>query len=93
MADAYAHVRELPLLAVLTHLGCSEFRKVKDGWAGKCPVQKSEKNEGCFRLTAVGLWHCFSCDASGKSAIDLVQAVRQIGLMEAVARLEGIASE
>jgi DNA primase len=90
MADAYAHVRELPLLAVLAHLGCGEFRKVKDGWAGKCPVHKSERNEGCFRFTAAGLWHCFSCGAAGKGAIDLVQAVRQIGFREAVSLLEGI---
>lgn len=90
MPDSYANLRELPLALVLDRLGCGEFRKVKDGWAGKCPVHGSEKNDGCFRFTDGGLWHCFSCEAKGRGAIDLVQAVRKIGFREAVAVLEGI---
>jgi DNA primase len=90
MADAYANLRELPLATVLSHLGCGEFKKVKDGWAGKCPVHGSESNEGCFRFTEAGLWHCFSCEAKGKGAIDLVRAVRKIGFKEAVSILGGI---
>jgi len=88
--DKFAHVRELPLALVLSHLGLGEFKKVKDGWAGKCPVHQSETNEGCFRFTATGLWHCFSCEAKGKGAIDLVRAIRTVGFKEAVSILEGI---
>jgi DNA primase len=88
--DNYRTLRELPLLAVLAHLGFADFRKTRDGHAGPCPVHGSKTNRGCFRFTDAGVYHCLSCHAKGKGALDLVLALRKISLSEAVRVLEGI---
>jgi len=92
MSDQYAHVRNLPLLGVLTALGFTEWKPRKNGteWAGKCPVHQPKKNTGSFSFHADGRFQCFSCSAKGKGAIDAVMAIKQVNFRSAVEVLEGL---
>jgi DNA primase len=85
--DKFASVRSLPLLDVLASLGVTGFKKARDGWHGICPFHKPVKNDGAFRFNSAGLYHCFSCDAKGKGAIDLVMQLKGCGFQEATAWL------
>lgn len=96
MPDAYERLRSLPILDVLLALGwdASAFKVRKQGteFSGKCPVHGGKTNNTAFNFALDGKWHCFSCEAKGKGAIDLVMAVRQVGFQEAVTFLGGLAA-
>lgn len=89
--DAYADVRSLPLQAVVKWLGITtEWKERKGGTelTGPCPICKPKSNRGNFSFTNA-IYHCFSCGAKGKGAIDLVIAVKGCNFTEAVEFLRG----
>jgi len=79
-------IRSIPLLGVLQALGFSEWKQRKQEWYGACPIHKG-KNKTAFSFTS-GLFNCFSCNAKGRGAIDLVKAVKNCNYTEAVTYLE-----
>src|SRR5688572_15116490 len=89
MPDTYADLRSLPLLAVLSALGFSEWKERKGGseWYGRCPIHQAKKNNTAFSFDASGKFNCFSCGAKGRGAIDLLMQARKLGFKEAVAWL------
>lgn len=92
--DAYESLRALPLRDVLATLGFTGWKERKGGteWSGKCPVHQPKANTTSFSFGAAGKFHCFSCAAKGRGAIDLVMAIRQVGFKEAVAWLSETAA-
>lgn len=87
----YDELRSLRLLSVLDLLGLqSEFKPRKGGseWSGACPICKPKRNKTAFSFDATGRFHCFSCNAKGKGAIDLVMQVQGVGFKEAVRWLQ-----
>jgi DNA primase len=91
MPDAYAEIRALPLIAVLSSLGFSEWksRKGDTEWFGKCPVHDAKRNTTSFSFDSEGKFNCFSCGSKGKGAIDIYMAVRKVGFQAAVDALKG----
>lgn len=91
MSDAYADIRGLPLIAVLSSLGFTDWKSRKNDteWFGKCPVHDAKKNNTSFSFDAEGKFNCFSCQAKGKGAIDIFMAVRKVGFQAAVDALKG----
>src|SRR5688572_19300575 len=94
--DKYASLRNLPFDVVARALGLdlSKFRQRKSGteWAGNCPVHQPKRNGTAFSYSADGKWHCFSCNAKGRGALDLTMAVRSVGFTEAANILTPYAS-
>lgn len=86
----HENLRSLPLAQVLGQMGLSEWKSRKDGseWLGKCPVHGSKSNSTVFSFDIEGRYHCFSCGAKGRGAIDLVMAVRKVGFQDAVSYLQ-----
>jgi DNA primase len=86
MSDA-DRVRALPLSTVLGWLGFSmeQFhrRPRKPEWFGKCILHTAKTNDTSFSFTDE-LYHCFSCKAKGKGAINLVMACRFLTFTRAV---------
>jgi DNA primase len=71
----------------------AKFKKRKGGELyGPCciPPHEPKSNTTSFSYSPDGKFHCFSCEAKGRGAIDLVRAVRHCGFQEAVSFLEGI---
>ena len=94
--DAYRNLRSLPLQAVLTCLGVTDvWKSRKEGteWWGRCPLHDAKRNSNSFSFDNTGRWHCFSCNAHGRGAIDLVMAVRKVGFQEAVEFLKTLHAE
>jgi hypothetical protein len=93
MPDQYEGLRKLPLMLVLDEL-CGEQhwkgRKSGTEWYGKCPVHQAKRNQTSFSFDDEGKFHCFSCGAKGKGAIDVVMAIRQVGFRDACAILEDL---
>lgn len=89
MSDAYEHVRKYPLNVVLAALGFETFKYRKAGTEGygRCPVCQPKRNATAFSFDDEGKFHCFSCGAKGKGAIDLKMAVSKCGFQEAVSFL------
>lgn len=94
MSDQYQHVRNLPLLGVLSALGFTEWKARKNGseWAGRCPVHQPKKNTGSFSFHADGRFQCFSCSAKGRGCIDLLMAIEKVNFRTAVERLEALSA-
>jgi hypothetical protein len=96
MSDRYETVRSLPFSAIASALGIDlqrfKSRKGKHGPEvyGPCPICKPKQNMTAFSYAEDGLWHCFSCNESGKGAIDFIKALRACGFEDAVAFLEVI---
>jgi len=90
--DRYQQLRELPFVVVAQALGidAAKFRPRKGGseWSGPCPVHNGKRSNTAFSYNVDGAWHCFSCSAKGKGAIDLCMAIRKLGFQEAVRVLE-----
>lgn len=84
--DKYEAVRSLPFETLASALGLdlSTFTLKGKEWVGGCPIHQSKNNQGCFRYHETGVFHCFSCNAKGKGALDLVKAVKSIGFLAAV---------
>lgn len=73
-ADA---LRKLPLSTVISWLGfpMEQFKRRprKAEWFGKCIFHDPKSNETSFSFTDE-VFHCFSCKAKGRGAIDIVMA-------------------
>ncbi len=99
MPDAYAHIRNLPLFAVLSGLGIdmSRFKQRKGKYGkeyyGPCVFHEAKENNTSFSFSENGLFHCFSCQVKGKSAIDLVMKVKECNFTSAVALLEQLGTQ
>src|SRR5205085_10419634 len=50
---------------------------------GRCPIHRPKANTTSFSYDLSGRYHCFSCGARGRGAIDLVMALKKIGFAEA----------
>lgn len=89
MPDLYAPLRRLSFSVLGPALGIelARFKHRKNEWQGYCPVHDSEGNN-CFSYNETGKYHCFSCEAKGSGAIDLVMAIKGIGFKEAVSLLQ-----
>lgn len=96
MSDRHENIRSLPFEAIANALGLdlSKFkrRKAKHGpeLYGPCPIHQPKNNTTSFSYSESGLWNCFSCNKSGKGAIDLIKELRGCGFQDAVAFLEVI---
>lgn len=93
MSDAYKSLRELPFSAVATTLGIdlSTFKNRTNGeHYGKCPLHDAKNNKTSFSYSPDGKFHCFSCEAKGRGAIDLAMQVLKIGFKDACERLGSI---
>src|SRR3990167_10230457 len=80
-------MRSLPLLSVLAMLRVQQNWKTRKGGAehyGRCPLHSSKRNTTSFSMDSSGRFHCFSCGAKGRGAIDLVMAYNKVGFKEAV---------
>jgi DNA primase len=89
--DAHEHLRNLPLMLVLDALLDEQTwkgRKSGTEWYGRCPIHQAKRNQTSFSFDDEGKFHCFSCGAKGKGAIDICIAVKQVNFREAVAILE-----
>lgn len=95
MSDQYENIRRLPfgVLAPALDIDLQRFQRRKKEWVGPCPVHKPKKNTACFRYADDGRYHCFSCEAKGKGAIDLAKGVKEIGFAAAVDLLQPLASQ
>jgi DNA primase len=93
--DRHQHLRELPfpVLAAALGLDMSKFKPRKGGteFSGPCPVHRPKRNSTSFSYSQNGAFNCFSCQAKGRGAIDLLMAVKGIGFQEAVSALESAA--
>lgn len=93
MSDAYKTIRELPFSAVAPALGIdlSTFKQRKDGeWYGRCPLHDAKTNKTSFSYAPDGKFHCFSCEAKGRGALDLCMQVLKIGFKDACEKLGSI---
>lgn len=91
MSDAYADLRSLPLILLMPWLGLgTDWKERKGGteYYGACPLHQAKTNKSSFSFHQDGRWHCFSCQAKGKGAIDFVMAFRALGFQEAVELLK-----
>ena len=96
MPDPHLALRQLPFPAVASALGLdlAKFQRKGKDWAGPCPIHNSKNNVGCFRYEVDGgRWHCFSCNAKGRGAIDLTIALKSVNFSSAVEFLGGVKSE
>src|SRR5687768_977979 len=96
MPDAYESVRQLPFPAVATALGIdmTRFTRRPKDWQGYCPVHGSKGNNNCFAYQhETGMFHCFSCNAKGRGAIDLTKLVKAVNFTAAVEILRSVAPE
>lgn len=90
MSDQYENVRNLSfeVVAPALDIDLKRFKRKKTEWVGPCPIHGSKNNTACFRYADDGRYHCFSCEAKGKGAIDLTMALRNIGFAAAVELLK-----
>ena len=79
MSDSYEQVRSLPFPALAAALGLDlkRFARRKSDWQGYCPIHQSKTNNNCFAYNDDGRFHCFSCNANGRGAIDLTKLVKE----------------
>lgn len=91
MSDVYESIRSMsfPVLCSALGLSLERFRTRKAGSEhyGPCPLCKPKKNVTAFSYDVTGRFHCFSCQAKGRGAIDLVKLIKGVGFQEAVALL------
>jgi DNA primase len=94
VSDQYEQIRSLsfPALAAALGLDISDYKQRKHGqeFFGPCPVHHPKQNSTSFSYAADGRFNCFSCNAKGRGAIDLVKAVRGIGFQAAVELLGAV---
>ncbi len=96
MSDKYESIRSLPFAALASALGIdlSKYKVRKKGqeYYGPCciPPHEPKTNATSFSYDSDGRFHCFSCNAKGRGAIDFVSAVRHCGFQEAVDFLGGV---
>src|SRR5258706_10427796 len=90
--DNYAHLRSVsfPNLASALGWNVSAFKKSNGDFVGPCFIHGSKNNKTCFRYHETGKFHCFSCEAKGSGALDLIKLVRQCGFKQAVEFLQGL---
>jgi len=91
--DQYEHIRSLPFPALASALGINLQRfKTRSGgeYYGPCPIHQPKNNTTSFSYAAAGKFHCFSCNAHGRGAIDLCKLVKNFGFKEAVETLDHI---
>lgn len=92
MPDQYEQVRSLPFQALASALGLDidSYRQRKHGqeFYGPCPIHGPKQNQTSFSYASDGRFNCFSCNAKGRGAIDLVKAVKQLGFQDAVKWLQ-----
>jgi DNA primase len=92
VSDHYEQIRSLsfPALAAALGLDISDYKQRKHGqeWYGACPVHRPKQNSTSFSYNQSGAYFCFSCNAKGRGALDLIKAVKACGFKEAVAFLE-----
>jgi DNA primase len=90
--DKYQPLREIPFPALCQALGIdvNNYRQRKHGqeFYGPCCIHNPKQNSTSFSYAADGRFNCFSCNAKGRGALDLVKAVKACGFKEAVAFLE-----
>ena len=86
MFDKYESVRSLPFPALASALGIRGSSARQADWRGFCPIHQSKTNDNCFAYNDDGRFHCFSCNAKGRGAIDLAKLVKNIGFQAAVRR-------
>jgi DNA primase len=86
VSDKYESVRSLPFPALASALGIdmARFKRRQADWQGFCPIHQSKTNNNCFAYNDDGRFHCFSCNAKGRGAIDLTKLVKNIGFQAAV---------
>ena len=94
MSDQYEGVRSLsfPALAAALGLDISDYKQRKHGqeFYGPCPIHHPKQNSTSFSYAADGRFNCFSCNAKGRGAIDLVKLVRGVGFQAAVELLGAV---
>ena len=94
MSDQYEQIRSLPFPALAAALGLDigQYRQRKHGqeFYGPCPVHNPKQNSTSFSYAADGRFNCFSCNAKGRGAIDLVKLVRGVGFQAAVELLGAV---
>ena len=94
MSDQYEQVRSLPFPALAAALGLdiSDYKQRKHGqeFYGPCPIHNPKQNSTSFSYAADGRFNCFSCNAKGRGAIDLVKLVRGVGFQAAVELLGAV---
>ena len=66
------------------------FKRRQTDWQGYCPINQSKTNNNCFAYNDDGRFHCFSCNAKGRGAIDLTKLVKNIGFQAAVEFLSAV---
>jgi hypothetical protein len=71
----------------------ARFQRRKEDWQGFCPIHQSKTNNNCFAYNDNGAFHCFSCNAKGRGAIDLAKLVKNIGFQAAVELLQPSAGQ
>ncbi len=81
MSDQYEALRSLsfPALAEALGIDLSTFKTRKSGKEhyGPCPIHRPKHNQTSFSYAANGAFHCFSCGAKGRGAIDFVKDFRK----------------
>jgi DNA primase len=92
--DNNIQLRTLSFEVVASALGIDlgKFKRSKDEWVGPCPIHQSKNNQGCFRYSDTGVYHCFSCRAKGRGSIDICKAIRNVGFQAAVDFLTPLAT-
>jgi len=92
VSDKYGSVRSLPFPALASALGIEmeRFKRRQTDWQGYCPINQSKTNNNCFAYNDDGRFHCFSCNAKGRGAIDLTKLVKNIGFQAAVEFLSAV---
>ena len=75
---------------VLARFGVAPLRRVAKGRVGACPICGSgNKKSRAFTISADGrAWYCFGDCQRGGSVIDLVMALDQCDVRQALRRLE-----
>jgi DNA primase len=84
-------LRAIPLLSVFNLLGVRKDWKTRKGGSehfGKCPFHEAKRNTTSFSFDESGKFHCFSCGAKGKGAIDAVMQLRKVAFQQSVALLQ-----
>ncbi len=84
--NQYDSLRSLPLPSVAQTLGIDlqRFKNRKDGELyGPCPIHRPKQNQTSFSYASDGRYHCFSCNAKGRGAIDLTMAVLSVSFQSA----------
>jgi len=91
-ATPIARIKEqIAIVDVLARHGAGPFRSTPAGASGPCPICSDGKNKRsrALRISRDGrAWYCFGRCQRGGSVIDLVMALEQCSLKDAIARLQ-----